>query len=206
LNNALQQRLTPFQERAKTISYLRHQASSGKLQYLAVATGTSLDHALVSGNIGLDLEWHSATIHGSGNESFAASSTAWSGAVVAAVISRWEEVKNQYLYASGMMTTVNEILEQLQQSATGQGWESGSMDVEDIVKEAERRFERGFPDAGMFLMERSVLFDETMDAVKPFVEQDAKERLGLQPEGLEPLIKRVVHDYRRHGKGGCGCS
>ncbi|EME42050.1 hypothetical protein DOTSEDRAFT_72970 [Dothistroma septosporum NZE10] len=204
LNEQIQHRLPPVKERARTIQYLQEQSSNGKIEWVAIATGSSLEHAIISGNIGFDLQWQSATIHGTGKERFPASSTAWDGRAAAAVIERWDEVKNQYLYASGMTTDTNEILEQLQ-STTGQKWEKGSMGVEDILHEAERRFERGFPDAGMFLMERSVLFDDKLDAVKPFVEKDAKQVLGLEAEGLESLIKKVIHDYKHHGKGGCGC-
>ena len=204
LNEEVQQRLPPVKERARTIQYLQDQSSNGKLEWVGIATGTSLEYAIVSGNIGFDLQWQSATIHGTGNELFAASSTAWNGEVAAAVIEHWHDVKNQYLYVSGMTTTANEVLDQLQ-SKTGQKWEIGSRDVEDIVHEAERRFERGFPDAGMFLMERSVLFDSKLDAVQSFVEHDAKERLGLEAENLEMVMKKVVHVYKHHGKGGCGC-
>ncbi|KAK4613482.1 hypothetical protein CLAFUW4_09158 [Fulvia fulva] len=90
LNEQIQQRLPPVKERARTIQYLQEQSSNGKIEWVGIATGSSLEHAIVSGNIGFDLQWQSATIHGKGNERFAASSTAWSGQVAAAVIGKME--------------------------------------------------------------------------------------------------------------------
>jgi hypothetical protein len=109
-----------------------------------------------------------------------------------------------------MLTTANDILEQFQSSIgedgeTKQKWEANRVDVKESRREAEARMERGFPDAAMFLMERAVLFDEEVGAVRQFRENDGKERLGLQAEELDMLVKNVVHDVKHHGDGGCGC-
>lgn len=205
LSVKVQGRLPPSQERARTIAYLREQAGKhDALAWIAIATGCEIEHALISGNIGFDIEWQSATVHGTGDENFAASSSSWPGRVALAVIEHWTELENQYLYAPGLVTTANSILHQFREQ-TGQEWTLGHVDVEDTIHEAERRLDRGFPDASMFLMERSVLFDEKMDAVQPFIQQDAKGRLGLIGEDLEPIVMKVLHDFRHHGKGGCGC-
>lgn len=203
LNQKVQERLPPYKEKAQVTQYLREQSS---IEWIGVATGCyPLEHALISGNLGLDLKWQSATIPGSGNERFAASSSAWVGSVARALITNWEDIKNQHLYASGMIISGNEIVQCLQ-TRTGQEWEIGNVEVADMVCEAERRFERGFPDAGMFLMERSVLYDESLEALRPFVEKDAKAKLGLTGgEDLEHVIQRVVHEHKHHGKGDCGC-
>ncbi|KAK4498254.1 hypothetical protein PRZ48_010911 [Zasmidium cellare] len=199
LNCKIQERLPPYKERVKVIQYLRDHESS--IEWIGIATGCTLDYALLSGNLGFDLKWQSATIPGSGDEVFAASSSAWIGRVAHSIITHWNDVKNEYLYAAGMLVSGNQISRQLQDQ-TGQKWEVGNVDVDDIVSEGERRFERGFPDAGMFLMERSVLFDKGLDAVRPFEERDAKKVLGLDGgEKLEDVIKRVVHEHG-HRRGG----
>lgn len=204
LNQAIRERLPPSRERAQVIAYLRDLSSGGHLEWSAVATGCLLDHGLKSGSLGFDIQWQSATLHGSGSERFAASSVAWIGQVILSVIQHWDEVRNQYLYAAGFTTTANEILQCLEWT-TGQQWEAGRGDVEDCVHEAERRIDRGFPDAGMFLMERSILYDEKLDAVRPFVEKDAKARLGLKGEQVKDVVESAVHQHDHHGKGGCGC-
>lgn len=104
-----------------------------------------------------------------------------------------------------MLTTANALLQSLQDQM-GQTWEVGNTDVGDLVDEADRRFERGFPDAGMFLMERSVLYDGDLEAVRPFVERDAEAKLGLgEGEDLGEVVERVVHEFEHLGGGGCGC-
>ncbi|KAK4929098.1 hypothetical protein LTR49_004295 [Elasticomyces elasticus] len=205
LNERLQQRLPPLEEHTRIIDYLKDLLIEARLEWVGIATGSLLDHGLRSGNLGFDLKWQSATLHGRGTERFAASSTKWVGRVVAAAVAQWDEVKNQYLYAAGLVTTADEVLECLEQS-TGQQWEAGGGDVEDCVREAERRTERGFPDAAMFLMERSVLYDEALDAVGPFLTRDAKQTLGLRPESVVNIVVSAVHEHEHHGKGDCGCS
>ncbi|KAM3414267.1 hypothetical protein BST61_g10922 [Cercospora zeina] len=203
-NTALHDRLPPLKGRSQCINYLKELSDKGAIEWVAPATGIQLDQAIISGNIGFDLKWQSVTVHGTGDEEFAASSTQWNGTVAAAILSNWDHVKNQYLYVPGMITSVNRCLEALQ-TATGQTWERGDNDVEDMVREAERRIERGFPDAGMFLLEKSVLCDESLNTVGPFREKDSKQVLGLEGEKLEDMVKKVVHDFKHHGKGDCGC-
>ena len=204
LNEKVQERLPPCQERARVIEYLRSHATAGHISWVAVATGCWLEHGLISGNIGFDLKWHSATIHGTGDERFAASSTAWNGRVAAAVIEHWDEVMNQYLYASGTMTNANDTVRCLEK-AMGKKWVTGHVEVEECTREAERRLDRGFPDAGMFLMERSVLYDQTLDAFRPFREKSAVEKLGLKTERLEEIVEKVVHHHEHHDQADCGC-
>lgn len=204
LNEQIQERLPPSRERARVIEYLREKAAESRIKWVGVATGSLLDNGIISGDLGFDLKWQSATVHGNGTETFAASSTAWVGEIVSAVVEHWEEVKNHYIYAAGVITSANDVVKGLEEK-TGQTWENGYVDAEETVHEAERRIDRGFPDAGMFLMERSVLYDERLRAVKPFVDDDAKGKLGLTGERLENITEHVVHEYKHHGKADCGC-
>lgn len=204
LNEGIQDRLPPAREKARVIAYLNSLAADGRMSWVAIATGFPVDHGLMSGNLGFDLQWQSATLHGSGEERFAASSTAWLGRTVLSVIQQWDDVQNQYLYISSMITSANELL-QCARHVSGKQWEAGRADVEECVREAERRIARGFPDAGMFLMERSVLYDESLAAVQPFLQRDAKGRLGLQGESVEEVVHEALHQHDHHGKGGCGC-
>ncbi|CAK4032179.1 isoflavone reductase family [Lecanosticta acicola] len=215
LNTKIQERLPPYRERAKTIAYLRSLSAEGKIEWVGIATGCDLSHALRSGNLGFDFKWQSASLHGTGDEVFAAAtSSTWNGLVALQVTKHWHELKNQYLYASNLLTSTNAILRGLQETSKSPSkWEANySPEISDLLHEAERRFERGFPDAGMFLMERAVLFDPTLDAVKPFVERDAKAILGLLAEGscddekLADVVKKVVRESQENGQADCGCS
>ncbi|EKG17098.1 hypothetical protein MPH_05670 [Macrophomina phaseolina MS6] len=172
--------------------------------WVALATGTLLDRRLVSGDLGFDIKWQSATVHGSGKEEFAVSSLVWVGRLVARVMERWDSVRNRYLYAAGCVTTADEVIECLQKS-TGKEWAVGHIDVEDCVKEAERRLDRGFPDAGMLLMERSVLYDATLDAVEAFKTRKANDMLGAGDEKVEDIVDAAFHEFQQHGKADCGC-
>lgn len=180
-------------------------SSASTIEWVGVATGYTLDTGLINGNLGFDLEWHSATIHGIGTEAFAASSLQRVGQVVARVIAHWEQVKNQYIYAAGVLTSANEILRSAEK-ATQREFTVGNYDVEDCITEGEARIQRGYPDSGMFLLERSVLYDEQLNAAEPFELRSSNELLQLTSESVETIVANAYHDLRHHGKPGCGCS
>lgn len=206
LNKELQARISKYAGRAKVIEYLQQLSSDRPgFSWTGIATGYPLDSELISGNMGFDMTWHSATIHGIGTEPFAASSLERVGHVVASVVRHWEEVKDQYIYAAGVITSANEVLRSAER-ATGHEWTVGSHDVEDSVREGEARIQRGFPDAGMALLERSVLYDEQLDASAPFQSRSANRILQLSAESVEDIVNRAYHDLQHHGKPGCGCS
>jgi hypothetical protein len=206
LKLGIQKRIPKYVGRAKVLHHLQKasQANPG-FDWTAIATGYTLDVGIISGDLGLDLEWHSATLHGFGDECFAASSLERVGKVVASVIQRWNDVKNHYLYAAGVITCANEII-RLAESVTDCEWTVGTGDIEDCIREGESRIAKGYPDAGMCLLERSVLYDDELDASAPFQSQESNEVLHLSPESVHTIVENAYHDFRNHGKPGCGCS
>ncbi|KAF3047951.1 hypothetical protein E8E11_009073 [Didymella keratinophila] len=205
LNKGISSRILKSAGRAKVIEHLRAASKNANFEWVGIAAGYTLDTALISGNMGIDLEWHSATIHGIGTETFAASSLQRVGQVVAHVIDHWSQVANQYLYAAGVLTSANEVLRSTER-ATQHEFTVGNYDVEDCIKEGEARIERGYPDTGMVLLERSILYDEELDAAEPFKSRSSNKLLQLEPESIEAIVANAYHDLRHHGKPGCGCS
>lgn len=204
LNEKVQKRLPPNKERARTIEYLKQLSADGKISWVAIATGIDLDRGLLNGNLGFDIKWESATLHGEGTERFAGSSSGWLGRVILAAIQHWQEVENQYIYAAGLTTSGSDVVKAFEK-ATGREYMISKYDVDELVREAEKRIEQGFPDAGMFLMGRSVMYDEDVGAVHPFEEDDAKKKLGLSGEKLDDIVGWVLHEHQHHNHGGCGC-
>lgn len=206
LNEKIQARLPAYKERAETIKYLEQVAEDGRLSWSAAATGTTLDRGIVNGSLGFDLAWRSATLHGSGDEKFAASSVAWIGKVVATMLRSWEAVEGKYLHAAGLVTCANEVVQCLS-IAMGKQWDAEPGDVEVCVMEAEQRIEKGFVDAGMFLLERSLMYDESLVATRPFRERDSLKSLGMEGETVEEVVRAALHESEHHraGGGGCGC-
>ncbi|KAL1797211.1 hypothetical protein ACET3X_003817 [Alternaria dauci] len=206
MNNDIQARIPKWAGRAKVIAHLQTiQKVHSNFEWTAIATGYTLDTHLISGNMGFDMEWHSATIHGTGTELFPASSLERLGQVVVRAIQHWNEVKNQYIYAAGMITSANEVLRSAEK-VTGRKFTVGNYDVEECILEGQKRIEKGYPDSGMFLLERSVLYDETLEAPKPFRDWNANGILGLTAESVETIVNTAYHDFKHHGKPGCGCS
>jgi hypothetical protein len=206
LKPGVQKRIPKYAGRAKVLHHLQQASQDNPgFDWTAIATGYTLDVGIISGDLGLDMEWHSATLHGFGDEPFAASSLERVGQVVVSVIQRWDQVMNHYIYAAGLITCANEII-RAAESVTNREWTVGTGDVEDCIREGESRIERGYPDAGMCLLERSVLYDEELDASAPFKSQDSNEVLHLTPESVDMIVENAYHDLKTHGKPGCGCS
>ena len=206
LNQEISKRIVKSAGRAKVIEYLRAVTTETlDFEWVGVATGYTLDTGLISGNMGFDLEWHSATVHGCGTEIFAASSLQRAGQVVSRIILHWEDVRNQYIYAAGILTSANEVLRSAEE-ATQHKFTIGNYDVEDCIREGKTRIERGFPDSGMFLLERSILYDEQLNAAEPFKMRSSNRVLELAPESVDTIVANAYHDFKHHGKPGCGCS
>jgi hypothetical protein len=125
--------------------------------------------------------------------------------VVASVIQHWDSVESNYIYAAGLITSANEVLRAAER-ATGREWTTGNYDVEDSVNEGQKRIERGFPDAGMALLERSILYDKQLNASAAFKTQSSNDVLELSPESVEEIVDKAYHDLQHYGKPGCGCS
>ncbi|EUC42124.1 hypothetical protein COCMIDRAFT_39780 [Bipolaris oryzae ATCC 44560] len=206
LNKQLQARLPKHAERAKVINHLKNLSdTSPSFEWTAVATGYTLDTKIVNGDMGLDMEWQSATFHGTGMELFAVSSLARVGQVVARVLAQWEQTKNQYIYAAGAIISANDVLKSVEET-TGQEFAVGNYGVEECIEEARKRVERGYPDSGLALLERSILYDGQLDASAPFRTHNANDMLGLAPELANFIVIEAYHHLKHLGKPGCACA
>lgn len=209
MNPAVQALLPPCAEKAATISLLREksrlEASAGRLEWIGLATGCELSSRLVDGNLGVDLAWQSATIFGSGRETFCASTPSFLAALVSKLVDRWGEYKNRYLCLSGLSDVCFErVLEGLEMEMACE-FEVGYLEREEGIREAHARIEKGWPDAGMFLLERCVLVDE--ECWTGFERDRAMlAELDIPKEELGAVLHGAVHQFKRHGKGGCGCN
>jgi hypothetical protein len=209
LNPGIQARIPKCAGRAKVLEHLQNNISiaNTNFDWIGIATGYTLDTNLISGDMGFDMQWHSATVHGVGTEPFAASSLQRIGNVVRSVCQHWEKIGSHYIYAAGVVTSANEVLEHAEK-VTRHKWTVGNHDVQESVREGQARIEKGFPDAGLALLERSVLYDEELDASAPFRAQDSDSNhiLDLQPESVQTIVESAYHDLQHYGKPGCGCS
>ncbi|KAF2261733.1 isoflavone reductase family protein [Lojkania enalia] len=206
-NSAVEQRVSSTFQRRSVLNYLNQSSSADpQFQWKAIAMGCILDSMLLSGDLGFDLQWQSATIHGTGAERFAVSSLQRVGAVVVSLVRRWDELSSKrYFYVAGALTTANEILACLEK-CTGSVWSVGYSAVKECVREGNLRIERGYPDAGMFLLERSVFYDEDLDAVHAFKYLSSNDLLNLNPEAVDEIVHKAYHDFEQRGKPTCGCA
>lgn len=203
MNEEVQRRIPNGLEHRKLLQYLQTERSQ-RFEWVGVAVGCILDPPLLTGNLGFDFEWQSGTINGSGDEIFPVSSLERVGFVVKSVILHWQLVKNRFVYAAGALTSGNELVVSLEKM-TKSKWTIGYSGVDECVREGESRIERGFPDSGMFLLQRSVLYDKSLRATDPFRRQTANGLLGLEPQTVDKIVSQAYHEFERRGKPSCGC-
>ncbi|KAF1994713.1 hypothetical protein P154DRAFT_581567 [Amniculicola lignicola CBS 123094] len=206
LNTGVQERLPKYLERARVIEYLQDICSEHQsFEWVGVAVGCILDRALLTGDLGFDMQWQSATIHGTGNERFAVSSIERVGVVVESLIQQWGQVRNRYIYAAGTVTSANDIISCLE-TISGSKWTIGCSDVDECVREGRKRIGRGFLDSGVLLLERSVLYDQELSAVERFLHSNSDESLHLTPETTEKIAEKALHELEHRGVPDCGCA
>lgn len=77
-------------------------------------------------------------------------------------------------------------------------------------KSASRKAASGskedIPISGIALLERSVFYDEHLDASAPFRTHSANDKLGLLPEPIDNIVAGAYREFKHLGKPGCGCS
>lgn len=203
-NSRIRALLSPWEQRWLTITELRKQ---GEVEWLGLATGYPLSARLRDGNAGIDVQWHSASIYGGGGERFAASSTEFVGRLVLAVIRNWSRLpRNSYLCVAECVTSFDAVVAALERQL-GVEFAVQRNETELAVRESEKRIKAGWPDAGVFLMERAVLGDKEVEYERIF-ERDAREvggLLGIGEAGVEGLVNEVLMELRENGRGDCGC-
>ncbi|KAF2649347.1 hypothetical protein K491DRAFT_708210 [Lophiostoma macrostomum CBS 122681] len=206
LNIRIQGRTPRTVGRASVIEYLRRLSDNPRsaFTWVAVAVGCILDTALMNGDLGFDLQWQSGALSGTGNERFAATSLARVGLVVARIVGHWDDVENQFLYSAGLFTSAKEVtifLEKL----TASTWTVDYSEIGDCIREGTSRIERGYPDAGMRLLEKSILCDESLRTIDAFEHGSANGLLQLEAESIKAILDRTYHDFQHRGKPKCGC-
>ena len=187
----------PCAARAEVLSYLRETGQENEdFQWTGIATGCLLENGLVDGVLGFDLVWKSATIYGDGEEEFPCSTVDGIGRAVLDVLEGLEGGKyaREYLYRSELVTSQNEILVMLEKVGK---WDVGRAEIEECVREGERRMEKGFFDGAMILLERYVLFGGVGE-LKHWGEKGENFELGR-------VVKGVFEGLERNGKADCGC-
>lgn len=187
----------PCAARAEVLSYLREKSQENeKFRWTGIATGCLLERGLVDELLGFDLVWKSVTIYGGGEEEFPCSTVDGVGRAVLDVLQGLEEGRHarEYLYRSEFVTSQNEILMILDK---GGKWDIGRAEVEECIREGERRMEKGFFEGAMVLLERNVLFGGIAEL----------EHWGHNGEKfeLERVVNGVFEGLERNGKADCGC-
>jgi len=172
------------------------------LQWAALGTGYPLASRLGHGHLGLDIKWLSGTVYGSGEERFAVSSEDFVGRAVVALITNWERYQGRYLRCCEAVSCVNGVVKALER-AKDREWTIVKVESEKCSEEAEKRLQGGWPDAGMFLAERSLLCDER--AWSGFWDdEEIVQELGVQSGDLDGILHGLLHEHK-HQKGDCGC-
>ena len=172
------------------------------MRWIGLATGAPLETGLTEGMLGYDLIWKTATIYGSGEERWAASTLAWIGRTVGALMERIQkgDVIEEYMYRPEVVTCQKQLLKAIEE-VDGKQWDVIRADVEECVREGERRMEKGFFDGAMLLLERNVLFGQIGD-----VKTWALDQGGVEGEArLKNIVQKILEMYRRNGRPDCGC-
>ena len=145
------------------------------MRWTGLATGCILEPALRPGGVlWFDTDWKGATIYGTGDERWGASSLGWIGRYVRKIVEDVFEdgvgedgqargrrmAEGRYLRRYEFVTSQNGILRCLKSlgEVSGEEWTAEKGELNDCEREAEKRMERGFLDGAMMLREPRVLF------------------------------------------------
>ena len=191
----------PCAARAEILDYLKKRSGQSKgFSWTALATGCPLERGLADGLLAFDMTWKSATIYGSGDETFPCSTLKGVGKAMVQLLRELQEGgrREEYLYRCEFITSQNAILAAIE-GIEGRSWDVIRAEVDECVREGERRMDKGFFNGAMMLLERNILYGEVgnMD----FWTESSKN----EDVKLEQVIKVVIDQIEKNGKPGCGC-
>lgn len=196
----------PCAARYHVLEYLLLKGQEYGLRWTGIATGAMLENGLSEGLLGFDLTWKSATIYGTGGEMWPASTLRWVGEKVVELVERLQEnseskgIEEEYVYKPEFFVSQKKLLAVLE-DVDGNKFEAIKADVDECVREGERRMEKGFFDGAMMLLERNVIFGGVgdFDVWKTHATQ-------VESDGrCREVVRRVVETLNRDGRPDCGC-
>ncbi|CAN9154144.1 unnamed protein product [Alternaria alternata] len=175
----------------QTVDYLR--SKEDRMEWTSLVTGLWFDWALRDGHLGFDLVTKTATLTDDGNTEFTVSTLESVGKAILKILEHPEETKNIYVYTSSFNLSQDNLLTVLEK-IDGQDWTVKQRASKDFVEEGHRRVQKG-DYSGIPLLVRAL-------ATGPVNLGDSRpgglwdERLGLEREDLEQVVRRVVAEKR----------
>ena len=191
----------PCAARAEILDYLKQKSGHLKdFSWMALATGCNFEKGLVVGFFAFDITWKSSTIYGSGNETLPCSMPKGVGEAMVQVLRELQDGgrREEYLYRCEFITSQNAILTAIER-IEGRNWDVVKADVDECVREGERRMDKGYFDGAMTLLKRSVLYGEVGD-MSLWTENSRNKEVKL-----EQVIRDLIDQVERNGKPDCGC-
>lgn len=208
-NETVRKVFPPAEAKWEVLNYLRQRTRNIDTEedgfgWTGLATGCLLEKGLLDGLPGFDLTWRTATVYGSGDARFPCSTLDGVGKVITEILEDWPKGPRPkgHIYKHGFMTSQNEILSALEKTDSKK-WDVVNADVDECVREGERRMEKGFFDGAMMLLEPNVLFGELGD-LGIWEEHKAKD-LQQRRDKLDVAVRKALEQMERTGKPDCGC-
>ncbi|CAN9093294.1 unnamed protein product [Alternaria alternata] len=181
--------ILPF--KVQTVDYLR--SKEDRMEWSSLVTGLWFDWALRDGHLGFDLVTKTATLTDQGKTEFTVSTLESVGKAIIKILEHADKTRNSYVYTSSFHLSQVDLLAVLE-TIDSQGWTIKRHASQDLVEEGHSRFRNG-DYYGVALLVRAL-------ATGPVNLGDSRpgglwnERLGLEREDLEQVVRRVVADKR----------
>ncbi|KAH7118692.1 isoflavone reductase family protein [Dactylonectria estremocensis] len=132
-----------FSHRVAVREYARAKADAvPDFSFTTVSNGPFYDWAIKNGSIGFNLETHTATIYGDGNQPASVATLSSVGQAVAGILAKPAETANKSLFVASFTPTQNEILAVLEE-VTGEKWEVNKIGIADSITQGFQALGKG---------------------------------------------------------------
>jgi hypothetical protein len=132
--------------------YIEKLAAQGKISYIIVINGPSLDLGLNLGFLGLDLRKKQITYIDGGITKFSTTTLATVGKAVVGLLKKPEETKNRAVYVQDGALTLKDLLTLSKLALGEEGWtEVDGGTTEETEKLSYEKIAKGQKDMGVFM-------------------------------------------------------
>jgi hypothetical protein len=177
--------------KVEAVNYLRSKES--KMEWSSLVTGLWFDWALKDGHLGFDLVTKTATIVDEGKTEFTASTLESVGKAIIGILEHADETRNSYVYVSSFNLCQNDLLALLQK-IDGQEWTIKHQASKDLIEKGNSKLQKGDFSGIPLLVRAMALGPVSLGDSRPAGLWD--EKLGLEREDLEQVVRRVVNEKR----------
>lgn len=181
--------LPVFDAKVKMGKKLEALAGEGKISWVALVSGPYLDFCIKVGLL-VNPKAKSVVYYDGGDKKFSTTKLATVGKALAAVLDKWDQVKNRAARVQGVLVTQKQLVDIAKQYTGADGWSISTAYTADLDKQSRAKYASGQADrAAAFDNLKVALWGEGYGGAFPETDNEVLGVKEMTAQELDELVK-----------------